>query len=107
MRDCVTLNFYFYNPFVSLRLPPPLTQGRLLVKLVFQPQIICDHRDKFRIRGLSAEASLREGGGPLAVEGACVILKFEQMSMLRTLPQSLRASSLPEGAFFNKAYTSA
>ena len=47
-------------------------------------------------------ASLREGGGPLAVEGVCVILNFEQMSMLRTLLQSLRASSLSEGAFLIK-----
>ena len=54
MRDCVTSNFYFYNPSVSLRLPPPLTQGRLLVKLVFQPQIIGYHRNKLAIRGFSS-----------------------------------------------------
>ena len=34
--------------------------------------------------------------------GACVILNFEQVSMLRVLLQSLRASSLPEGAFLIK-----
>ena len=32
------------------------------------------------------------------VEGACAILKFLLSSALRTLPQSLRDSSLPEGA---------
>ena len=69
-----------------------------LIQLIFQPQIIRNHRDKFRIGRFSAVASLREGGGPLAVEGACVILKCEQISMPRILPQSLRASSLPEGA---------
>ena len=33
------------------------------------------------------------------VEGACVTIKIVLSSPLRTLPQSLRDSSLPEGAF--------
>ena len=33
------------------------------------------------------------------VEGACVTRKIVLSSPLRTLPQSLRDSSLPEGAF--------
>ena len=33
------------------------------------------------------------------VEGACVTIKIVLASPLRTLPQSLRDSSLPEGAF--------
>ena len=42
----------------------------------------------------------RGRGTAIAVEGACVILKFDQMSMFRTLLQSpYGASSLPEGAF--------
>ena len=38
-------------------------------------------------------------GDRYAVEGACVTIKIVLSSPLRTLPQSLRDSSLPEGAF--------
>ena len=37
------------------------------------------------------------------VEGACVTIKIVLSSLLRTLPQSLRDSSLSEGAFENFA----
>ena len=55
--------------------PPPLTQGRLLVKLVFQAQIIRDRRNELRICGLYSR--LPPGGSCReATEGECVTIKL-------------------------------
>ena len=54
------------------------------------------HRNVVRI--YQKPSSERKGDHEV-VEGACVTIKIVLSSPLRTLPQSLRDSSLPEGAF--------
>ena len=56
----------------------------------------CSRRNVVRI--YQKPSSERKGDHEV-VEGACVTIKIVLSSPLRTLPQSLRDSSLPEGAF--------
>ena len=71
---CVSVLFVFLHIYITIKPPRMLFHPRrcvLLIHLILQPQIIGNHCDKLAISRLSAIASLREGGGPLAVEGAC------------------------------------
>ena len=64
------------------------------------PHVLCSHYLSATIYVcIYQKPSSERKGDHEVVEGACVTIKIVLSSPLRTLPQSLRDSSLPEGAF--------
>ena len=79
-----------------------LSEGAFLIKFVFQPQIIRNHRDKFGICGVDEISFLRynEGEGNLlevlgcfsrvALSSDCLLLFNTTYTLISNYPQSLR-----------------
>ena len=90
----VTLFALFFG-FVQTNAPSQTSVGEGLA-----PPVLCPHylSASIYVRTYQKPSSERKGDHEV-VEGACVTIKIVLSSPLRTLPQSLRDSSLSEGAF--------